>query len=150
MTDHTYPLMVRSEVPHVHNVPGQDTKGSSLKELKHHKHPLPDASTEYAGNAGPTDDPTNPLVARDGLAEYGYIDGLIVKLDGRPITAIFIKPAWIPQQLGNGTATHGFVHDKDGTGPVRLPNVKPGPHTIDLIAGSTPSGGKVMWNLTVD
>jgi hypothetical protein len=142
-------LLKESEVPHFHKIAGQDTQGSDLKELKHHTHPLSaiDTKTEWLGNSGPASDPTKPLPARDGLPEYSYIDSLTVKLDGHSITDLLIKPGWVT--LGNGTANHGFVKDSEGTGPVRLPNVTPGAHTIDLIAGPA-NGGKVMWNLTVE
>jgi hypothetical protein len=138
----------KHEVLHKHQISGQATKGSSLTELLHHKHPLFDTSTEDAGNTGPAVG-VPPFPVRDGLPEYSYVDSLIVKLDGQTITGPFIKNGW-GSTLGDGTSNHGFVNDPDGTGPVRL-SVKPGAHTIDLmVAPNSVSGGKVMWNLTVE
>jgi hypothetical protein len=138
------------DVDHRHSILSQDTQGSNPKKLNPHKHPLPaiDTRTETAGNTGPAVG-VPPYPVRDGLPEYSYLDSLIVKLDSQTITGSFIKNGW-GGRLGDGTSNHGFVNDPDGTGPVRL-SVKPGPHTIDLmVAPNSVSGGKVMWNLTVE
>jgi hypothetical protein len=138
------PLYLEAGGMHTHIVNG--VTGSPLGSTPGtHSYTLT-GSTDAAGNTANI--ASTPYQARGGPA-YGYVDGLLVQLDGNDITGLIVgKLGW--GKLGDGSSGHSFV--TSGTGSIDLLElgvaVGIGPHTLEF--GVPSGGGKVIYNLYVE